>query len=100
MAKRVETFSFDSEADKDIARWLAGLPSRGKSAAIRAAIREHAGRNGITLGDVYRAVKDLERKLETGAVVVAGGAREDGEEGWDEPADVAAALDALAELGG
>ena len=37
MAKRVETFSFDSEADKDIARWLAGLPSRGKSAAIRAA---------------------------------------------------------------
>jgi hypothetical protein len=46
MAKRVETFSFDSEADKDIARWLAGLPNRGKSAAIRAAIREHAGRNG------------------------------------------------------
>jgi hypothetical protein len=62
MAKRVETFSFDGEADKDIARWLAGLPSRGKSAAIRAAIREHAGRNGITLGDVYRVVKDLERK--------------------------------------
>jgi hypothetical protein len=99
MAKRVETFSFDSEADKDIARWLAGLPSRGKSAAIRAAIREHAGRNGITLGDVYRAVKDLERKLESGAVVLAGGAESEAEE-WDEPDDAAAALDALAELGG
>jgi hypothetical protein len=100
MAKRVETFSFDSEADKDIARWLAGLPNRGKSAAIRAAIREHAGRNGITLGDVYRVVKDLERKLEAGAVVVAGGAQEGGKEAWDEPDDAAAALDALAELGG
>ena len=100
MAKRVETFSFDSEADKDIARWLAGLPSRGKSAAIRAAIREHAGRNGITLGDVYRAVKDLERKLETGAVVLAGEGQGSGGETWDEPDDAAAALDALAELGG
>jgi len=100
MAKRVETFSFDSETDKDIVRWLAGLPSRGKSAAIRVAIREHAGRNGITLGDVYRAVKDLERKLETGAVVIAGGVQEGGEEAWDEPDDAAAALDALAELGG
>jgi hypothetical protein len=100
MAKQVETFSFDSEADKDIARWLAGLPSRGKSAAIRAAIREHAGRNGITLGDVYRVVKDLERKIEAGAVVIAGGAQEGEEEAWDEPDDAAAALDALAELGG
>jgi hypothetical protein len=100
MAKRVETFSFDSEADKDIARWLAGLPSRGKSAAIRAAIREHIGRNGITLGDVYRAVKDLERKLEAGAVVLAGGTGESEGDSWDEPDDAAAALDALAELGG
>ena len=68
--------------------------------AIRVAIREHIGRNGITLGDVYRAVKDLERKLEAGAVVVAAGAGSAGNEEWDEPADVAAALEALAELGG
>jgi hypothetical protein len=49
---------------------------------------------------VYRAVKDLERKLEAGAVVLAGGAQEGREETWDEPDDAAAALDALAELGG
>jgi hypothetical protein len=100
MAKRVEAFSFDSEADKDIARWLAGLPNRGKSAAIRAAIREHAGCGGITLGDVYRAVKELERKLESGTGLVAGGTGTDEIEDWDEPDDAAAALDALAELGG
>jgi hypothetical protein len=96
--KTFTNISLDIEADKDILRWLER--QENKSAAIRAAIREHLGRSGITLGDVYRAVKDLERKLKNGAVVVAGGAGSAGNEEWDEPADVAAALDALAELGG
>ena len=96
--KTFTNISLDTEADKDILRWLER--QENKSAAIRAAIREHIGRNGITLGDVYRAVKDLERKLEAGAVVVAGGAGESEGDSWDEPDDAAAALDALAELGG
>jgi hypothetical protein len=96
--KTTVTLSLDVEADKDILRWFERQENR--SAAIRAAIREHVGRNGISLGDVYRAVKELERKLEAGAVVVSGGAGEAGEETWDEPDDAAAALDALAELGG
>jgi hypothetical protein len=96
--KTFTNISLDTEADKDILRWLER--QENKSAAIRAAIREHIGRNGISLGDVYRAVKELERKLEAGAIVVAGGAGEAGEEVWDEPNDAAAALDALAELGG
>ena len=96
--KTFTNISLDTEADKDILRWLER--QENKSAAIRAAIREHIGRNGITLGDVYRAVKDLERKLEAGAVVIAGGAGEPESDSWDEPDDAAAALDALAELGG
>ena len=96
--KTTVTVSFDVEADKDLLRWVER--QENKSAAIRGAIREHIGRNGLTLGDVYRAVKDLERKLETGAVVLAGGAQQGEEEVWDEPDDAAAALDALAELGG
>jgi hypothetical protein len=96
--KTTVTVSFDIEADNDLLRWLER--QENKSAAIRAAIREHISRNGLALGDVYRAVKDLERKLEAGAVVPAGGAGESEEETWDEPDDAAAALDALAELGG
>jgi hypothetical protein len=96
--KTFTNISLDTEADKDILRWLER--QENKSAAIRAAIREHIGRNGLTLGDVYRAIKGLERKLEAGAVVIAGGAQEGEEEVWDEPDDAAAALDALAELGG
>jgi hypothetical protein len=96
--KTFTNISLDTETDKDILRWLER--QENKSAAIRAAIREHIGRNGVTLGDVYRAVKGLECKLEAGAVVLAGGVQEGGEETWDEPDDAAAALDALAELGG
>ena len=96
--KTFTNISLDTEADKDILRWLER--QENKSAAIRAAIREHIGRNGVSLGDVYRVVKGLERKLESRAVVVAGGAGESEGESWDEPDDAAAALDALAELGG
>lgn len=96
--KTFTNISLDTEADKDILRWLER--QENKSAAIRAAIREHIGRNGITLSDVYRAVKGLERKLESGTVLVAGGTGANEIEEWDEPNDAAAALDALAELGG
>ena len=93
MAKRVVSFTLDTEADKDITRWLDRHENR--SAAIREAIRDHVGRSGVTLGDVYQAVKGLERKLQSGVVVSAG---KDQTEEWDEPADAAAALDALANL--
>ncbi len=85
--------SLDIEADRDILRWLEKQGNRSK--AIREAIREHLARGGVTLGDVYQAVKGLERKLQAGAVVIpsSGGGEE-----WDEPPDAAAALDALAEL--
>jgi len=94
--KAFVSLSLDTEADKDILRWLDRQENR--SAAIREAIRGHLGRNGVTLGDVYRAVKELERKIETGAVVVAQGGDPLAGDDWDEPLEAAAALDALARL--
>jgi len=89
------SFSLDTEADKDILRWLDRQENR--SAAIREAIRDHIGRGGVTLGDVYQVVKEIERKIKAGAVVVAGGVSP-ADDDWDEPPEAAAALDALADL--
>jgi len=93
MGKQVINFVLNTEADKDIVRWLARQENR--SAAIRVAIRDHVGRGGVTLGDVYQVVKAMERKLQRGAVVVADGGETDE---WDEPPEAAAALNALASL--
>jgi hypothetical protein len=90
--KSFVTIALDSEADKDLIRWLGQQDNR--SAAVRAAIRAQIQGNGVTLGDVYQAVRDLERKLKGGPVVIEG----DQGEAYDEPPDVAAALDALADL--
>lgn len=90
------TFSLDAEADRDLLRWLERQENR--SAAIRAALREHLGRGGVTLWDVYQAVRELERRLKTGAVVAAGGENAAGGD-WDEPPDLVAALEALANRG-
>ncbi len=92
---KVISFSVDRVADRDIIDWLDSLDRGEKSAAICDAIREHIGRRGVTIGDVYQAVKDLERKVQAGAVVInAGGEDHDDEE----PPEAAAALDALGNL--
>jgi hypothetical protein len=91
MAKVTETFSLDSEADKLIIDRLARLPKGRKSAAIRDALVAHF--QGVTLADVYAELREINRKLEKGAVLSvasAGDAPAD-----DEPPDVAAALDSL-----
>ena len=95
MTKIVASFTLDSETDQDILDWLKRQPKGDRSAAVRRAIRDHLGRSGVTLGDVYQAVRDLERKLQTGATGMAPVAPHDP---WDEPPEAAAALDALAHL--
>jgi len=82
-----KSVSLDIEADRDILRWLAAQPNA--SEAIRLAIRAYQGRGSVTLGDVYQAVRDLERKLQSGAVVMPD------TEDWKEPSEAAAALKAL-----
>jgi len=95
VAKQVINFVVNTEADRDILRWLDQQTNR--SAAIRAAIRAQLG-GGISLGDVFQAIKAVERKLERGAIVVAPASHRSGPDDWDEPPDAAAALDALANL--
>ena len=84
-----KTFSLDTEADRDILRWLNAQDN--VSAAIREAIRAHQGRGGVTLGDVYQAVKELGRRVQAGAVV--GYASPAQADDWDEPPEAVAALD-------
>jgi len=92
MATVTVVFTLNDDDDRDLVRWLATLPRRGKSKAIREALRVQLSQSGVTLGDVYQAVKALERKLD-GLAVVAGPITAG--DVPDEPPDVAANLDNL-----
>jgi hypothetical protein len=85
------TISLDSEADRDLLGWLGRQENR--SAAVRGVLRAHLS-GGVTLGDVYAAVRDLERRL---SGMTLAGAPSEATVG-DEPPEAAAALDALARL--
>jgi hypothetical protein len=88
------SFTLDPTEDRDLLRWLEKLPRGQKSAAIRAMLRAGLGQGGVTLGDVYQAVKTLERKIQVGAVVTEGPAVDPD---WpEEPPAAVAALDELA----
>jgi hypothetical protein len=94
MPKVNVSFSVDDQADRDILNWLAHLPKRKKSEAIREALRAHLSGQGVTLGDIYQAVREMDRKLAAGVVI--GGVNEVSDTtNADEPPDVAAALDNL-----
>jgi len=92
MVKITKSFTLDGEADGDIIRWLNRQDNA--SAAIRKAIRDHLERAGVTLVDVYQAVKSLERRLQAGGTTAVPTSALVEEE-WNEPPDAAAALDAL-----
>ncbi|MBU0513918.1 MAG: hypothetical protein KJ621_04030 [Proteobacteria bacterium] len=99
MATVTVSFTLDSETDRDLVRWLAALPRRQKSAMIRDTLRVGLARGDLTLGDVYQAIKEVERKLARGVVVAGGAPAGAAPRDWpDEPADAAAALDALSKL--
>lgn len=96
MTRVVMSFALDNQKDKRILRYLEELPRGEKSKAIRDALHAHLGSGGVTLGDVYQAVKDLDRKLGSGSVLVQAGSVGDVSQTLaDEPADVAASLDGL-----
>lgn len=89
------TFSLDAEEDKGLLDWLERQENR--SAVIRDALRARLT-GGVTLGDVYQAVKDLERKLDRKLQAVAVTVQDAPDDDWNEPPDVAAVLDALGKL--
>jgi metal-responsive CopG/Arc/MetJ family transcriptional regulator len=86
MAKVTVSFTLDSEQDRDLARWLDGLPKRGRSEAIRDALRAHLGQGSITLGDIYAAIMELKRQIATQSDHIPTN---------EEPPDLAAVLDNL-----
>jgi hypothetical protein len=90
MAKSVVSFALDERQDRDLLRWLDSVPKGRRSEAIREALRAQLGHSGITLGDVYQAVKELERKLSVGIVLASDTGPEE-----DEPAEAAANLSNL-----
>jgi len=91
--KVVVSFSLDTDEDRDLLRWLGRQENR--SAAIREVLRVRVS-GGVTLGDVYQAVKEVERLIRSGVVVT--GAPADDSDAWEEPPEIAAALDALGKL--
>lgn len=94
MAKVTRSFTLDDQADRNILNWLDRVPSRKKSEAIRVALRDHLHGREVTLGDIYRAVQELDRRMASGAALAeASETRELAD--TDEPTDVAAALDSL-----
>ena len=96
MARVVMSFTMDSQKDRRILLYLEGLPRGEKSKAIRDALHAHLGGGGVTLGDVFQAVKDLECKLGSCFVSAQAGSVGGVSQTFvDEPADVAANLDGL-----
>jgi len=60
------TVEFKPDRDADILTWLE--EQRNWSEAIREALRRHlTSQQGVTLDDVYAAIRKLERRIESGA---------------------------------
>ena len=89
MSKLIVSFSLNPDKDRRIVQWLNSQQNR--SAAIREALEAHLGGGGVTLSDVYRAFRELERRIGSGALAVSA----PGSVRADEPPDVAANLDEL-----
>ena len=91
MAKKRLIFVLDDERDLEILSWW--QQQENKSAAIRALIRRDIRRGGVALCDIYQAVIEIDRRLAAGRVLVTNGDATGAT--FDEPPDVATALDSL-----
>ena len=98
MARAVKSFSYDTVEDRELGILIDGLPHGTLSLVVREALRAHFNteRTTATLGDVYQAVKRIERKLDRGVVVGTVATESDTDQGEDAAGteDAAANLDA------
>jgi hypothetical protein len=94
MATVTVSFTLDDQYDRDIIGWLAEIPKRKKSAAIREALRGHLRGQSVTFRDLYQALQELNHKLESNTYVTEANSACDAAD-VDEPPDVAVALDNL-----
>ena len=88
--KTPQTISLDSIDDADILAWLERQPRRGKSKAIRDAIR--AGWAAHKPDALERKIDEILRRLESGVIVQSDNGDRPVQE---EPAEAASALDKL-----
>jgi len=87
------SFTLDDERDHKIIRWLRSLSRGERSAAIRVVLDAHLGGAGVTLGDVYQTVREIDRKLRNGAFVAGTGAEPDDTDDFErENPDIMATL--------
>jgi hypothetical protein len=91
MAKIHVSFTLDSETDKQLVRWLDGLPKGGRSKAIREVLAAHLDQNNVTHLDILNAIERLERR---GVAVVS----QEEPDAQDDP-ELAEALENLSKLG-
>lgn len=84
--------NFDSETDKDIIEWLAGLEPGSKSAEIRAAIRLYMDKpKEPSLTDVINEVRAIKAQIDQIKVISSG----DNSAFRDEPEQASRNLDDL-----
>lgn len=70
MGSVTRCFAFDAERDARLLAYLDSQDKRKKSEAARELMwRGFEQGGGVTVGDVYATVKEIERKLNTGAFV-------------------------------
>jgi Arc/MetJ-type ribon-helix-helix transcriptional regulator len=94
MSQTIVSFTMNNEFDADLIRWVDSLPRRSKSRNIRLALRAQLASTGhgqISSMDIYQAVRDLERKLQAGAMLVKANTQDES----SEPIDITNTLDNL-----
>jgi len=96
MATISKTFSFDSERDREILKWIDSKAKNKRSEHVRAALKRYIGQQ-VSLGDVYQELAEIKQALQRGAVAQASDAADvDGE---PEDPRIARARRKLGELG-
>ena len=73
MATISKTFSFDSERDREILRFIDSKPKNKRSEHVRAALRRYVG-NQVSLGDLYQELAEIKEALQRRAVLQGSGA--------------------------
>lgn len=100
MSSVTRSFVFDTEKDARLLAYLDSQDKRKKSEAARELMWRGLERGGgVTVGDVYTVVKEIERKLNAGAFVAhADNERHTGEKLSPDAADALGNLKGLGKI--
>jgi len=82
MATISKTFSFDSERDREILKWIDSKAKNKRSEHVRAALKRYIGQQ-VSLGDVYQELAEIKQALQRGAIAQGGGPADEQPEAED-----------------